>query len=131
VLVEDRQATSILAERLTGRTASNYGYLGIFNVGINLGRAAALLGDRRVARVNYERALDWTTKIQYRPEVALTRFELAKLLLSEAKDASGSHSAALRSEAQAHLDFAISEFEAMKMQPVLERALRHKREGQS
>ncbi|MEE8322541.1 MAG: hypothetical protein V3R57_02820 [Candidatus Bathyarchaeia archaeon] len=100
-------------------------------MGRNLGRAAVLRGDRTAARANYDRALDWTTKIQYRPEVALIRFELAKLLLSEAKDARGSHSAALRSEAQAHLDFAISELEAMKMQPALERALRHKREGQS
>ena len=31
-----------------------------------------------------------------------------------------------RAEAQAHLDFAIEEFRAMKMQPALERALRHK-----
>jgi hypothetical protein len=29
-------------------------------------------------------------------------------------------------EAQAHLDFVIEEFRAMKMQPALERALRHK-----
>ena len=29
-------------------------------------------------------------------------------------------------QAMAHLDFAISEFRAMKMQPALERALRHK-----
>jgi hypothetical protein len=41
--------------------------------------------------------------------------------------ATGSHSAAaLRSEAQAHLDFAIGEFRAMKMQPALEQALRQK-----
>ena len=32
----------------------------------------------------------------------------------------------LRSEAQGHLDFAIEELRAMKMQPALERALSHK-----
>jgi uncharacterized protein (DUF924 family) len=31
-----------------------------------------------------------------------------------------------KSEAMAHLDFAIGEFREMKMQPSLERALRHK-----
>ena len=35
-------------------------------------------------------------------------------------------SAVLHTEAMAHLDFAIAEFRAMKMQPSLERALRHK-----
>ncbi len=86
-----------------------------------------LLGDRTAARANYERALDWATKIRFRPEIALTRSELAQLLLSEAEDATESPSAAaLRSEAEAHLDFAIEEFRAMKMQPALERALRNK-----
>jgi len=34
--------------------------------------------------------------------------------------------AAQRTEAMEHLDFAIAEFREMKMQPSLERALRHK-----
>jgi hypothetical protein len=41
-----------------------------------------------------------------------------------ARDADGSLAAAtLRSEGQAHLDFAINEFRTMKMQPALEQAL--------
>jgi hypothetical protein len=32
----------------------------------------------------------------------------------------------LKAEGSPHLDFAIGEFQAMKMQPALERALRHK-----
>ena len=32
----------------------------------------------------------------------------------------------LKAEGSAHLDFAIDEFRAMRMQPSLERALRHK-----
>ncbi len=127
VLVEDREATPVLAKRLTGTVAFSNSQLLFANVGRNLGRVAALLGDWTEARANYELALDWATKIRFLPEIALTRFELAQMLLSEAQDASGSPSAAaLRSEAQAHLDFAIGEFQAMKMQPALEQALRHK-----
>ncbi len=127
VLVEDRQAISVLAKRLTGTVVLSNSEFILANLGRYLGRAATLLRDWTEARANYERALDRATKIQHRPEVALTRFELAQLLLSEAEDATGSHSAAtLRSEAQAHLDFAIEEFRAMKMQPALERALRKK-----
>ena len=128
VVVEDREAASMLAKRLTGIVASALSNsLHLVPVARHLGGAAVLLGDRTAARANYDRALDWATKIRFRPEVALTRFELAKLLLSEAEAATGSPSAAaLRSEAQAHLDFAIGEFRAMKMQPALEQALRQK-----
>ena len=112
VLVRNRETASLLAKRL-------------LDVARNLGKASVLLGDLTAARANYERVLDWATRIRFRPEIALTRFELAKLLLSEAKDASESDAAAaLRSGAQAHLDFAISEFQATKMKPALEQALR-------
>jgi tetratricopeptide (TPR) repeat protein len=124
ILVEDREAVSLLAKRLTGVVAFAVAEVSIVNVARNLGKASALLGDRTAARANYERGLEWATKIRFRPEVALTRFELAKLLLSEAEGASEADSAkALGTEAQAHLDFAIDEFRAMKMQPALERAL--------
>ena len=51
-------------------------------------------------------------------EVALTRLQLAELLLD--------HYPEERAEALEHLDFAIGEFRDMKMQPSLERALRRK-----
>jgi tetratricopeptide (TPR) repeat protein len=126
VLVKDQQAASVLVKRLFGTVALGTSHLYLANVPLNLGRAELLLGNRTAARANYERALDWATKIRFRPEVALTRFELAELLLSEANDASADQAVTLRSEAQAHLDFVISEFQAMKMQPALERALRTK-----
>jgi len=64
--------------------------------------------------------MDWATKIRFRPEIALTRFEFAKLLLAEAENTGESLSAAaLRTEGEAHLEFAINEFPAMKMQPAL------------
>ena len=52
------------------------------------------------------------------PEVALTRLQLAELLLE--------HYPAEKKAALEHLDFAIKEFREMKMQPSLERALRQK-----
>ena len=48
----------------------------------------------------------------------MTRLQLAELLLEHYPDE--------RTEALDHLDFAISEFRDMKMQPSLERALRHR-----
>jgi hypothetical protein len=129
VLVENREAVSMLAKRLNGIVALGHSTnLHLVNVAHHLGRAFLLLGNRTEARVNYERALDWATKIRFRPEIALTRFEIAKLLLSEAKDASGSQSvAALRSEGQENLEFAINEFRAMKMRPALEKALQEQK----
>jgi hypothetical protein len=50
--------------------------------------------------------------------LALTRLELAELLLDDYPEE--------RVAATEHLDFAIAEFRGMKMQPSLERALRHK-----
>jgi len=47
-----------------------------------------------------------------------TLFWYRKLLLGHYRDA--------KNEALEHLDFAIKEFRDMKMQPSLERALRHK-----
>jgi hypothetical protein len=57
-------------------------------------------------------------KSQTRPEIALSRLDLAELLLEHHPD---EHDAAIE-----HLDFAIAEFQDMKMQPALERALRHR-----
>ena len=56
--------------------------------------------------------------MRFRPELALSRLQLAELLLE--------HYPAEKKEALEHLDFAISEFREMKMQHSLDRALRHK-----
>jgi len=68
--------------------------------------------------VFYQEALKVASEMRLRPEVALTRLQLAELLLE--------HYPKERVEALEHLDFAIAEFRDMKMQPSLERALRHK-----
>ncbi len=118
VLLGDVEGATYARDSLAGATAIVAFDLIISNVARHLGGASALLGDRAAALSDYRRALDWATRIRHRPEVALTRLEIAELLLDGTPDE--------RAEAQLHLDFAIDEFRAMKMQPSLERALRHK-----
>ena len=84
----------------------------------HLGGAAALLGRYDEARNYYQEAIKVCMEMPFRPELALTRLQLAELLLK--------HYPVEKSEALEHLDFAIKEFREMKMQPSLERALRHK-----
>ena len=67
---------------------------------------------------HYQEAIRVCTEMKFRPELALTRLQLAELLLEHYPDK--------KKEALEHLDFAIKEFREMKMQPSLERALRHK-----
>jgi tetratricopeptide (TPR) repeat protein len=83
-----------------------------------LGAAANRLNRPEEARSYYDQALEVCAKVRFRPEIALTRLQLAELLLEHYPDE--------RATAIEHLDFAIAEFRAMKMQPSLERALRHR-----
>jgi tetratricopeptide (TPR) repeat protein len=83
-----------------------------------MGAAASLLGRYDEARKYYQRAIKVCTEISFRPELALSHLQLAELLLENYP--------AEKREALEHLDFAIKEFQDMKMQPSLERALRHK-----
>jgi hypothetical protein len=82
------------------------------------GAAALILGDIKSARYHTERAISFCTSLRHRPELALSRLQMAELLLEHYPDE--------RDEATEHLDFAIGEFREMKMQPSLERALRHR-----
>jgi hypothetical protein len=137
VLLEDRKAATLLAGRLQDVTAIGYGEVSITNVARALGRAALLAGNPGEARQCYQRSLEWATAIRHRPEIALTRLELAELLLDQAvsyqqsavsprRTASGGEeklmAEKLKAEGLAHLDFVIQDFRAMKMQPSLERA---------
>jgi tetratricopeptide (TPR) repeat protein len=80
--------------------------------------ACVLLGENAEARSLYEQAIERCRAAKNRPELALSRLGLAELLLEHYPE---EHDAAIE-----HLDFAISEFREMKMQPSLERALRHR-----
>ncbi len=108
------------AELLLSRFANGYlpttGALYPTCIPRHLGAAAALLGRLEEARKYYAEAVKVTTEMPFRPELALTRLQLAELLLE--------HYPAEKADALEHLDFAIKEFREMKMQPSLEHALK-------
>lgn len=118
VLAGHRPAAELLLHRLASCSSHTSGLWLTTCAGRHLGAAAALLGRPAEARKYYQEAIKVCTEIKFRPELALTRLQLAELLLE--------HYPAEKKEALEHLDFAIKEFQDMKMQPSLERALRHK-----
>jgi tetratricopeptide (TPR) repeat protein len=121
ILGSDEATTRALSGRLTAaadRLMFSSGYFCTGSTARLLGEAAVLLGQPKEARAHYQQALDVCAKVRFRPESAITRLLIAELLLE--------HYPKEQAEAQVHLEFAIDEFRAMKMQPYLERALRHK-----
>jgi len=118
VLAGHRQAAELLLRRLAGSSCITSGQLLPTCISRHLGAAAAMLGRHDEARKYYQKAIKDCTEMKFRPELALTRLQLAELLLE--------HHPTEKKEALEHLDFAIKEFQDMKMQPSLERALRHK-----
>jgi tetratricopeptide (TPR) repeat protein len=118
VLAGHRPAAELLLRRLAGSSSVTSGLWLTTCTGRHLGAAAALLSRYEEARKYYQEAIKVCTEMKFRPELALTRLQLAELLLE--------HYPAEKKEALEHLDFAIAEFRDMKMQPSLERALRHK-----
>jgi tetratricopeptide (TPR) repeat protein len=118
VLANHKRATEILFNLLAGTVYKTTGLYYPTCVARHLGGAAALLGRYREARKHYGEAIRVCTDMRFRPELALTRLQLAELLLKQYPKE--------RAAALEHLDFAVKEFQNMKMQPWLERALRHK-----
>jgi tetratricopeptide (TPR) repeat protein len=118
VLIGHRQAAEVLLNRFRGTDVHTSGIRYPTSVSRHLGGAAALLGRYDEARRQYQEAIRVCTEMRFRPELALTRLQLAELLLERYPDE--------KKDALDHLDFAIKEFREMKMQPSLERALRHK-----
>jgi hypothetical protein len=97
---------------------TNGGILGPQCIARLLGDCARILGEPETARREYEEAFTVCDEMELRPEKALASLGMAELLLEHYPDD--------RDAAIEHLDFAISEFREMKMQPSLERALRHR-----
>jgi tetratricopeptide (TPR) repeat protein len=118
VLGGHRKAAELLLNQLADSGSSTSGLWLTTYAGRHLGGAAALLGRYDEARKYYQKAIKDCTEMKFRPELALARLQLAELLLE--------HYPAEKREALEHLDFAIKEFQDMKMQPSLERALKHK-----
>jgi class 3 adenylate cyclase/tetratricopeptide (TPR) repeat protein len=120
ILVGHREAAEFLVRRCAHSrlhtTNPIVGMAGLTCPSRHLGAAAAFLGRPEEARTYYEEALDMATGLRSRPEIALTRLQLAELLLAHFPDE--------KAEALEHLDFAIEEFREMKMQPSFERALK-------
>jgi class 3 adenylate cyclase len=116
VLVGDRAAASVLSARLAPTASLATASWIATTPARHLGAAATLLGERERARAHYRQALEAAGRIGFRPEIALTRLQLAELLLE--------HYPNERAEAEAHLRFVIPELEAMRMTPALERARR-------
>jgi DNA-binding CsgD family transcriptional regulator len=82
----------------------------------HLATLAALNGDDERARAGYIEAIEFCEAIPYRPERALTRFDLARLLLERFPRG--------RAEAHRHLHPALTEFDAKGMKPYFDRAQR-------
>ncbi len=118
VLVGHRQASDLLLQRFARNTMSTTSFQHPTCVARHLGAAAALLERYDEARKHYQESIRVCTEMRFRPELALTRLQFAELLLD--------HYPSEKKEALEHLDFAVKEFREMKMQPSLERALRHK-----
>jgi tetratricopeptide (TPR) repeat protein len=109
------QAVELLTRRFANNTLAT---VGVFCVARILGGGAALLERYDEAREHYKEAIRICTDMRFRLELALSRLEIAELLLDHYSDE--------KAEAIEHLDFSINEFREMKMQPSLERALRRK-----
>ena len=118
VLVRHTRAAEMLLTHLSGTPFKTTGSFYPTCVTRHLGGAAALLERYEEARTYYLEVIKVCTEMKFRPELALTRLQLAELLLEHYPDE--------KPEALEHLDFAINEFRDMKMQPSLERALKHK-----
>jgi tetratricopeptide (TPR) repeat protein len=118
VLAAHRPAAELLFRRVAGSNSKTSGLWLTTCAGRHLGAAAVLLGRPDEGRTYYQKAIEDCTEMRLRPELALSRLQLAELLLE--------HYPKERAEALEHLDFAVKEFQDMKMQPSLERALRHK-----
>jgi DNA-binding CsgD family transcriptional regulator len=78
------------------------------------GRRGCTVGRPAQARDFYAQAIGICQKVRFRPELALTHLDLAELLLTHYPDE--------QKEALEHLQFSMSEFSAMQMQPYLARA---------
>ncbi|MDH4068633.1 MAG: hypothetical protein OEU97_06890, partial [Dehalococcoidia bacterium] len=118
VVVGHRQAAELLLHRLAATSRLTSGLWITTCAGRHMGAAASFLGRHEEGRRHYQKAIKDCTEMKFRPELALSRLQLAELLLDHYPDE--------KAGALEHLDFAIKEFQDMKMQPSLERALRHK-----
>jgi len=113
-LMEYQESVKLLYHHLRDCQIHTTGYYLTTGTGRVLGMAAVFLGRAEEARSHYRDAVKAMTSMRFRPELALTRYQMAELLLEHYPDD--------RSEALEHLDFALEEFREMKMKPYIEKA---------
>ena len=118
LLVGHRQSAELLLNRFKGTGIYTTGYSSSLCVLRLMGEAAVLLKRYDEAKEYYKDAIRVCIEMRFRPELALSRLDLAELLID--------HYPEEKTEAFEHFDFAVKEFRDMKMQPSLERALRRK-----
>ena len=114
VLTEHREAANLLLCRLDGCKYSTTDEVFSTIIPRHLGAAAAMLDRLDDAKSHYHDAFKVASEMKFRPELALTRFQLAELLLK--------HYPEEKEEALEHLEFALKEFAEMKMAPSLKEA---------
>jgi len=113
LLVRHEGAVRELLQLLSNEGLHTTGHNYTTCVARHLGAAAAFLGRPEDARSHYQNAIRVTTSMRFRPELALTRLQMAELLLEHYPDE--------RDEALEHLDSALEEFKEMKMAPYIEK----------
>jgi class 3 adenylate cyclase len=115
ILTRDMDVLRMLYQRLAGFD-DLYVPEAFSTVARQLGLANLLLDDPAAARAHFATALDVAASVGDRGETALTRLAIARTLFDHYPDE--------RARAIEHLNFALGEFQAMKMQPALEEAMR-------
>jgi hypothetical protein len=119
VILKDEEAANTLSARVASTKFMIVpSHKEVRMLGRPLGGAFALQNKPDQARAFFTWALEVATRIHHKPEIALLNLELAELLLAHYSDE--------RTAATAHLDSSIALLRDMKMQPSLERALKHR-----
>lgn len=114
MILKDQELTDKILERFEGNVEKTTGANFISIIPRHLGEASFLLGRFARARAHFQDALQAAAELQFRPEIALIRFQLAGLLLEHYPDE--------KADAREHLDFALDEFTEMGMRPWLDKA---------
>ena len=114
VMIGHRRAADLLLRRFGDNDIKTTGTTWLTCPARHLGAAEALLDRPDRARQHYSNAQSIASDMRFRPELALTRFQMAELLFE--------HYPGERDGALEHLDFALEEFKEMKMHPYIEKA---------
>ena len=116
ILTKHSKAADLILRRFKGSSISTIGKHCTCGTCVSryLGAAAAMLERPDEALSHYRHALKVAIDMRIRPEIALTRFQLAELFFEYYPED--------QAEATEHLDFALEEFKEMKMKPYTEKA---------